>query len=287
MIPIALVLLVFVVAPLAIAVAATNVPRTAVGSTTPADLGLTYDAVTFRTADGVDLAGWYVPSANGAAVVLLHGAGSTRAATLDHAAVLARNGYGVVLFDARGHGESGGRAMDFGWYGDEDVAAAVAFLQQRPDVDPQRIGAVGLSMGGEEVIGAAAAVPAIRAVVAEGATGRVAADKVWMSDVYGGRGWIQERIESITYGLTDLLTAADPPIALHDAVAVAAPRPVLLIAAGNVADEGDAARFIRSASPATVEIWDVPESGHTDGLATHPDEWEHRVVGFLAEHLAP
>ena len=111
-IPIALVLLVFVVAPLAIAVAATNVPRTAVGSTTPADLGLSYENVTFRTADGVDLAGWYVPSANGAAVVLLHGAGSTRAATLDHAAVLARNGYGVVLFDARGHGESGGRAMD-------------------------------------------------------------------------------------------------------------------------------------------------------------------------------
>ncbi len=42
-IPIALVLLVFVVAPIAIAVAATNVPRTAVGSTTPADVGLTYD----------------------------------------------------------------------------------------------------------------------------------------------------------------------------------------------------------------------------------------------------
>jgi pimeloyl-ACP methyl ester carboxylesterase len=201
--------------------------------------------------------------------------------------VLARNGYGVVLFDARGHGDSGGRAMDFGWYGDDDVAAAVSFLQQRPDVDPPRIGAVGLSMGGEEVVGAAAAIPAIRAVVAEGATGRVAADKVWMSDVYGGRGWIQERIESITYGFTDLLTAADPPIALHDAVAVSAPRPVLLIAAGNVADEGDAARFIRSASPSTVEIWDVPGSGHTDGLETHPDEWEQRVVGFLTEHLAP
>ncbi|MGD9704265.1 MAG: alpha/beta hydrolase [Acidimicrobiia bacterium] len=286
-IPVALVMLVFVLAPLSIAIAATNVPRTSIGSRTPADLGMAYDDVVLQTSDGVDLAGWYVPSENGAAVVLLHGAGSTRSATLDHAAVLARHGYGVVLLDARGHGESGGRAMDFGWYGDDDVAAVVTFLERQPEIDPQRIGAVGLSMGGEEAVGAAAALPGIRAVVAEGATGRTAADKAWMSDVYGVRGWVQERIEWMTFSLTDLLTAADPPIALHDAVAVAAPRPVLLIAAGNVSDEADAARFIGSASPTTVEIWQVPDTGHTDGLTTHPEEWEARVTTFLAEHLGP
>jgi dipeptidyl aminopeptidase/acylaminoacyl peptidase len=103
-------LVAFVVGP---AVAATNVPRPAIGAT-PGSRGLAYSSVTVRTADEVELAGWYLPSRNGAAVVLLHGAGSTRSDVLDEAAVLALNGFGVLMIDARGHGDSGGRAMDFG-----------------------------------------------------------------------------------------------------------------------------------------------------------------------------
>ena len=64
--------------------------------------------------------------------MLLHGSGSTRSAVLDQAAVLAEGGYGVLLFDARGHGESGGRAMDFGWYGDADIAGALDYLAGAP-----------------------------------------------------------------------------------------------------------------------------------------------------------
>lgn len=269
------------------AVAATNVPPTTVGSTTPADRGLTFADVTFPTADGVALAGWYIPSRNHAAVVLLHGAGSTRSSPLDHAVVLAHHGYGVLLVDARGHGRSGGRAMDFGWYGDEDVAAAVKFLQTRPDVDDELIAAVGLSMGGEEAIGAAAGDRRIRAVVAEGATHRVAADRAWLSDEFGWRGTLQEDLDRLTYGLTGLLTAADPPRTLRDAVAATAPRKVLLIAAGEVADEGNAGRYIQSAATGSVDLWIVPDTGHTDALRTHPREWEQRVTTFLATALHP
>jgi alpha-beta hydrolase superfamily lysophospholipase len=83
-----------------------------------------------------------VPSANGAAVVLLHGAGSTRSDVLDQAAVIAGAGLGVLMLDARGHGESGGRAMDFGWFGDEDIAAATTFLGGTPGrrAPPHRAG---------------------------------------------------------------------------------------------------------------------------------------------------
>lgn len=157
------------------AVAASFPPRPALDGRTPADIGLTYRDVTFPSSDGVELAGWYVPSRNGAAVVLMHGAGSTRSAVLDHARVLADHGYGVLLFDARGHGESAGRGMDFGWYGEQDASGAVDFLTQRPDVESGRIGLVGMSMGGEQAIGAAGADERVRAVVAEGATHRVAA----------------------------------------------------------------------------------------------------------------
>ena len=94
-------------------------------------------------------------------------------------------------------------------------------------------------------------------------------------DQYGWRGAIQEGIEWLTYSATDLLTDAEPPIALHDAVAMAAPRPVLLIAAGNVESEGHASRYIAGASPETVDVWVVPDTGHTGALDTDPDAWEY------------
>jgi dienelactone hydrolase len=280
-VPVALVLLVFVLYPMPNALYATNVPRPAVGAATPADRGLTYLDAEFVTWDGVTMSGWYVPSTNGAAVVLLHGASSTRSAVLDQAAVLARHGYGVLLYDARGHGRSSGQAMDFGWYGDLDIAAGLSYLESRPDVDPLRLGAVGMSMGGEQVVGAAATDTRIRAVVGEGVTGRGLADKGWLPRHW--RGWIQRGIDGVLYGTADLLTDASPPVSMRDAVGQAAPRPVLLIAGGAVMGnaEEDAGRWIQAGSPDTVELWVVPDAGHTAALRTQPQEWEARVIGFL------
>jgi dienelactone hydrolase len=266
---------------LALAVAVTNVPPTALGGETPADWDLAFEEAVLVADDGVALSGWYLPSANRAAVVVLHGAGSTRSPVLQHAAILARRGYGVLLFDSRGHGQSGGRAMDFGWFGDPDLAAALDYLEQRPDVDPDRIAALGLSMGGEQAIGAAAADRRLRGVVAEGATGRTADDKAWLRTAYGFSGWVQQRVDDLTYWFTDLLTSAGPPITLREAAGQMAPRPLLLITAGSVPDERLAADYIRAASPETVEVWEVPGAGHTGGLATAPVEWVRRVLAFF------
>jgi pimeloyl-ACP methyl ester carboxylesterase len=281
-----LVLSVLVVQPSWSAFYATNTPRVASTDRTPADVQLDYREVHFRTPDGVRLAAWWVPSRNGAAVVLRHGAGSTRSAVIGHAAVLAGGGYGVLLVDARGHGASEGRGMDFGWYGDEDVAGSLDFLTQQRGVDPARLAVVGMSMGGEEAIGAAATDSRIRAVVAEGAAGRTTADLAWLSDKYGPRGTFTRAWYWLLNGrLTDMLTDARPPVSLHDAVALAAPRRVLLIAAGDVPDEASAVAYIRSASPDTVEVWQVPHTGHTQGLRTHPQQWQRRVLSFLDQAM--
>ncbi|QYG93537.1 hypothetical protein HC251_14620 [Iamia sp. SCSIO 61187] len=268
-----------------IAVAATNVPPTPLDGRTPADVGLASEDVSVPTAEGPVLSGWYVPSRDGAAVVVLHGAGSTRTDVLDHAVVLARHGLGVLLLDARGHGRSEGTAMDLGWWGDSDVAAAVTFLRGRPDVDDDRIGAVGLSMGGEEALGALGADPRLRAVVAEGATGRVAGDDAWLADVHGWRGSVQGVISRVRDATVAMLTDAPAPGSLRSAVAAAGPRRALVIAGGDVPDEGDVARDLQRTAPAVVEVWVVPGSGHTAGLATRPAEWEQRVVRFLEAQL--
>jgi pimeloyl-ACP methyl ester carboxylesterase len=233
----------------------------------------------------VTLSGWYIPSTNEAAVVIRHGSGSTRSDVLRQAVVIASHGYGVLAADARGHGLSEGRAMDFGWFGNADISAALTFLTSRPDVDPTRIGVVGMSMGGEEAIGAAGLDPRIRAVVAEGATGRTDADTAWLSDVYGARGSVQEGIEWLRYSLADLLTSAPKPVSLSTSIERSSSTPFLLIAAGDVADEQHAARYLESRMGGDVSVWVIPHCGHTQGLVVAPAEWEQRVTLFLDDHL--
>jgi pimeloyl-ACP methyl ester carboxylesterase len=262
------------------------VPQTPLGGGTPADHGLPYREVTFTSGDGAELSAWLIPSRNGAAVVLRHGAGSTRTATLDQAAVLARHGYGVLMTDARGHGRSGGDGMDLGWYGESDTRAAVTFLSRQPGVDPTRVGLVGLSMGGEEAIGAAGEDPRIRAVVAEGATGRTAADTDdYRPDDFAAP--LERGLDRFTYGLIDLLTGAPVPASLRASVAAAHHTQFLLVVAGTEEQEPLAAASMRSAAPQRVHVWTVAGAGHTQGLSTAPAEWERRVVGFLDGALQP
>jgi pimeloyl-ACP methyl ester carboxylesterase len=259
---------------LAVPLVAAVPPHNALGAEAPPTGA---EHVSFPTTDGELLAGWYVPSRNGAAVVLLHGSGATRASVVDQADVLAAAGYGVLAFDARGHGDSTGRGMRWGWYGDTDVGAAVAYLGQRPDVEEGRIAAVGLSMGGEEALGAARA--GLRAVVAEGVTGRSVADLGWLAR-YGWRGQVQLVLERAKTAVADVLSAAHPPTPLRQAVAETPSRPVLLIIAGDVPDETVAARAL-STGLDNVTVWTVADADHTGGLRTDPDRWTREVVGFL------
>jgi uncharacterized protein len=199
---------------------------------------------------------------------------------LDHAAVLAHHGYGVLLFDARGHGRSGGTANEFGWYGDRDVAAAIDYVERQPDVRGGRIAALGESMGGEEAIGAAATDDRIRAVVAEGALWRVPADTAWLP--HDAPGLITRAMNWVQAQVTNVLSDASEPIGLRDAMVATAPRPVLLIA-GKDEIRGD--RAYRDASPENVQLWELPDTAHTKGISTHRAEWETRVVAFLDRAL--
>ena len=125
-------------------------------------VGLPHESVTLTTSDGIELSAAYVPSANGAAVVVFPGA-----AALREARMIARHGYGVLLVDPRGQGKSGGDNVH--WAGDRDLSAAAEYLRTRADVDPHRIAGFGSSVGGEILIETAAQSDAYAAVISEGA----------------------------------------------------------------------------------------------------------------------
>ena len=175
--------------------------------------------------------------------------------------------------------------MDLGWLGDPDIRSAVDYLTARVDVNPERIAIVGLSMGGEEAIGAAGGDDRIKAVIAEGATWRTAADKAWLAEEYGFAGVVQGVLDAVTYGLIDGMTTADPPPPLAGSIRDASPTRFLLIAGGAMPDEQLAAKRLAAVDPDRVEVWVVRGAGHVQALDTAPAEWRKRVIGFLDHAL--
>ncbi len=80
----------------------------------PADYDIDYKDVALTTSDGFNLAAWYIPSQNGAAVIAQHGYLSDRSGMLLEAGMLVRHGYGVIMVDLRAHGNSDGKLITFG-----------------------------------------------------------------------------------------------------------------------------------------------------------------------------
>ena len=124
-----------------------------------------YKTVHFTASDGVRLEGWYRPSRNGASVLMISGGGGNRRSTLRHATMLERHGYGVLVYDPRGSGNSEGTVNSYGWGWDKDVDAAMDFLAAH---GAGRIGVLGLSTGADIAIDAAGRRSDVAAVVADG-----------------------------------------------------------------------------------------------------------------------
>ena len=92
------------------------------------------------------------PAGGYPAIVMFHGLGGTRASMNVLAeGFFATQGYVVLTFDARGHGESGGLWGLDGPNENGDAWALRDFLAARPEVNAQKLGAYGISLGGGAV----------------------------------------------------------------------------------------------------------------------------------------
>jgi dienelactone hydrolase len=264
---------VYVAYPIIEAYAFSNVAsRTAPTS----ELGVAHEDVSFRSTDGHLLKGWYVPSKNGAAVIVVPGRGANQ----EHARMLIAQGYGVLLFDERGVGESQGEHNAWGWGTENEVNGAIAFLQDRPDVDPSRIGGLGLSVGGEVLLHTASQNSGLRAVVSEGAGARS-----WNEyrKIDGAASWLWGPLAINRMIATSIFTNSMPPTGLHDLV----PRievPVLFIYASRGVGGESLTEDYYDLANEPKELWKT-DSGHIGGIDADPELYEQRVVGFLDEAL--
>ncbi|MEO6238619.1 MAG: alpha/beta fold hydrolase [Vicinamibacterales bacterium] len=230
--------------------------------------------VWFETVGRARMRGWLIPTTNGAAVILTHGSGSDRRQLLPEAGLLAKYGFGVLLFDWPGHGESDG-AVVLGEPERQALQGAVDYLVKQPGVDPGRIGAVGFSIGSAIALQVAARDPRLRALVLEGAY----TNSNELARVQSG--WLMQwpvRLAGLMAG-----TNGVQPI---DAIRQLGHRRVLVIAGSSDRAVPPAiSRRLYEAAEQPKEFWLVPDAGHGDYAAVAPD-FGPRLAKFFQAALA-
>jgi dienelactone hydrolase len=244
-----------------------------------------FEDVTLRTEDGVQLQGWYhrpgnSAPVNGAAIILLHGAGGSREAVRSYAGMLAGEGYGVLAVDLRGHGGSDGKTNRLGWQGTRDIGAAVDFLQGRQEV--RAIGGLGISMGGEALLGAADRYPQIRAIAADGATRRSTAELLALESE---RPLVRNFTARVMFAAVRLFGGEAAPEPLLDAMLASGDTQFLLIAAGDNAQESAFNQLFAQTLGSRASLWIVPNASHTAAFSMYPEEYRERLTAFFQEAL--
>jgi uncharacterized protein len=248
------------------------------------------EEVTFSSAeDGVPISGWFFASRRphpAAAILLCHGVWTGRRECLPLALRFHQAGYNVLCFDFRAHGLSGGRFTSVGLHETFDVIGAVEHLAQRPEVDAERIGVIGFSMGAAATIQAAARCPRIAAVVA---------DSAYASFLDAARHSFHQ--------VTRLPHSPLAPIAMRwakwivhvdasqmrpiDVIGRLAPRPILITHGGD--DEIvpiQHAYTLFKAADEPKELWIVPGARHVEARDMVPEEYFERLEAFLAQALS-
>ena len=249
---------------------------------TPKSLAVPFEDVSFPTANARTLHGWWMPAGTTrrAAVVLVHGWGRNAERMLPYVAILRPLGVHLLAFDARNHGgsERDGHASMKKF--SEDIRAAVAFLAARSDVDAERLGVLGLSIGGSAAIHAAAHDPRIRAVVTVGA---FAHPRDAMLEMGFGSFWLAPARPLLFRFMEWRVGATFDDLAPERQIARVGGRVLVVHGEGDAVVPVHHAHRLARAARGRVDLLVLPGRGHSD-IHLDPDV-PARLTAFLAEAL--
>ena len=256
-----------------------------------AELGLALERVDAVGPQGEHVAAWYLPPPRAAmaprapVVVILHGLCGNRAMAVTEMKYLTQLGYGVATVDQRHHGDTDALPVTFGLEEAGEVTAVVDRLVARPDVDADRIGVMGFSMG---------AVTALRVACVDARIRCVIADSPFVSleeEAHHRIGLLTGPLEPYFYGPTLLLARwvighAPAEYEVRSWLPRLGDRPLFLtVGESDTTVSATAAPRIQAARPANTELWTVPGAGHVGARITHAAEYQRRVTAFLGRTL--
>lgn len=238
------------------------------------------EAISFQTENNITLNGWYLPGTNGAGIIALPGAWGNANTMDEEMRFLHEAGYSVMTYETRICGNPPSQTS-LGYTEKADLKIALDLMSQRPEVDPNRIGVFGHSMGGATAIMVAAEDKRIKALVATGNYGDLALD------IRGGeheslisrwtRSWIMRFYEWETGVEIEKVSPLN-------VIGEISPRAVLLMhGSEEIAESMGMEQFEAAHEP--KELWIVPGAGHGGYLETAPDEYVSRTLQFFETYL--
>jgi alpha-beta hydrolase superfamily lysophospholipase len=229
----------------------------------PADDYLYYQDITLLTADGLHLAGWYVPSAepDAPSMILCHGLYDSKWTLLRLVPWLHQAGYNVLLFDFRGHGASDKSPTTIGRKEALDVEAALDWLDEAGAGG--WVGGLGQSLGAAALVNAAVQDDRLDALILDS----LFAD--WQDVNYA---------EGYRLPPEWLVPGVPAPVDLLPKIHV----PVFIIhGTADILVHVDHAYRNYAAANQPKELW-VNDSGHAWSAWTYPQLYQKLVLDFLS-----
>jgi dipeptidyl aminopeptidase/acylaminoacyl peptidase len=248
----------------------------------PAELGLTFEDITFPSSDGLTLRGWWIPfPGSDRAIIQLHGHGGSMDPDIQYLPAWHHAGLNVLMFDFRGHGRSQGSVITFGYLERRDVLGAIRFVKDIKRM--RRVALVGFSLGGMVSILSAPLSPEVDAVVEDGAPARIrSALAVWAVEHHLPL-WFGKVLAWMAVAGASLRLDANlfhyEPIRWVGRIK----QPLMIIHGELDQYCPDFDEMLPRATPA--EVWRVPDAGHTQVSVVHPEEYRRRIVAFLDRYL--
>lgn len=250
-------------------------------ATTPADFGYPYEDITIAASVGGEFRAFFIPGENGAAMIIPPTTRDGRGNRLHLAALFVEHGYAVLTFDSRRCADMG--PISLGYNEVREVGDALAYLQTRADVDPERIGVTGFSSAGATAVMAGARYPGLSVVIAEGGYGDLAEGAIGLG---AGSTNPLEAIFKWSLGASyRVLTGVDiDRLSPQDVIGDIAPRPVLLIYGSEERSLAGAYDQLAAAGD-NADLWVVEGAHHGTYLAVAPEAYEQRVISFVNKKL--
>jgi pimeloyl-ACP methyl ester carboxylesterase len=245
------------------------------------------------TSDGVGIAGWYIPSADGSGptgptVVVVHGWGANKSEAVKYAVPLHET-FNVVVIDLRGGGRSGVAETTFGLREQLDIEAVIDWLERTKK--PVHLAVMGNSMGGGSAVLAAATDPRIEALILDSTHAYVAnilERRLVVDAGHPAMPGTPAIMAGIWIGTGLDLMAADPA----SGIPALGHRPLLLLhGAADVHDlpsqSADVIFQVAQDAGVPVERHYCPGATHGKVIDTCPTDWGDWAVGFLDRAFAP
>ncbi len=253
----------------------------------PSDLGVPYEELTLKTAEGIALHSWLIPAEGTprGTVIFLHGVSECKIVGLPIARRLHDAGFHVFLYDSRRHGESGGHFCTYGFYEKHDTTTVINTLFARQDLQVGKIGLMGTSMGAAVAIQVAAMDTRVTAVVAESgfATLRTVFDEYQKRMIKLPWHYLRNIVIIRSEQLAHFKASAVSPL---DAVrTVTIPLFILHGTADNLIKSTYSEQVFRNANE-PKELWLIDGARHNDMAEIGGEEYFRRIVTFFERSLA-